>query len=114
MLYLKGFERTRTLGLHVEVFVLSQAYAQVLVQRFDSFIVSLGCKRLCSNHCPNYNRFDENAFIILLLYVDNMLVVGRIQKLKAQLARKFDLKVFRPTNKILGMQYHRDKKDRKV
>ena len=43
-----------------------------------------------------YKRFGDNDFIILLLYVDNMLVVGpnkdRIQELKAQLAREFDIK----------------------
>jgi len=47
-----------------------------------------------------------------------MLVVGpnkaQIQELKAQLAREFDMKDLGSANKILGMQIHRDRKDRKI
>nr|KYP42748.1 Retrovirus-related Pol polyprotein from transposon TNT 1-94 [Cajanus cajan] len=87
-------------------------------KRFDSFIISLGYNRLSSDHCTYYNRFDDNDFIILLLYVDDMLVVGpnkdQIQELKAQLAREFDMKDLGPANKILGMQIHRDRKNRRI
>ncbi|RDX95490.1 hypothetical protein CR513_21984, partial [Mucuna pruriens] len=87
-------------------------------KRFDSFIISLGYNRLSSDHCTYYNRFGNTDFVILLLYVDDMLVVGpnkdRIQELKAQLAREFDMKDLGPANKILGMQIHRDRKDRKI
>ena len=73
-------------------------------KRFDSFIISLEYNRLSSDHCTYYKRFEED-FIILLLYVDDMLVVGpnkdRIQELKAQLAREFDMKDLGPVNKIL-------------
>ena len=66
-------------------------------KRFDSFIISLGHNRLSSDHCTYYKRFEENdVFIIMLLYVDDMLVIGpnkdRVQELKAQLAREFDTK----------------------
>jgi hypothetical protein len=87
-------------------------------KRFDSFIISLDYNRLSSDHCTYYKRFEDNDFIILLLYVDDMLVVGpnkdRVQELKAQLAREFDMKDLGPANKILGMQIHRDRKDRKI
>jgi len=79
-------------------------------KRFDSFISSLGYYRLSSDHCTYYKRSGDSDFIILLLYVDDMLVVGpnkdQIQELKAQLAREFDMKDLGPTNKILGMQIH--------
>ena len=79
-------------------------------KRFDFFIVSLGYNRLNSDHCTYYNGFGNNYFIILLLYVDDMLVVGpnkdQVQELKAQLAREFDMKDLGPANKILGMQIH--------
>ena len=57
-------------------------------KRFDSFIISLGYNRLNSDHCLYYKMFDgDNNFIILLLYVDDMLVArpnkDRIQELKA-------------------------------
>ncbi|KAH9651797.1 Integrase catalytic domain-containing protein [Citrus sinensis] len=45
-------------------------------KRFDSFIMSLGYNRLSSDHCTYYKRFEDNDFIILLLYVDDMLVAG--------------------------------------
>ena len=49
----------------------------------------------------------------MLLYVNDMLVGGpnndRVQELKAQLDREFEMKDFRPINKILGMQIHLDK-----
>jgi len=61
-------------------------------KRFYSFIISLGYKKLSSHHCTYYNKFDENDFVVLLLYVDDMLVIcsnkAQIQKLKAQLARE--------------------------
>ncbi|KAH9800564.1 hypothetical protein KPL71_000708 [Citrus sinensis] len=43
-------------------------------KRFDSFIMSLGYNRLSSDHCAYYKRFEDNDFIILLLYVDDMLI----------------------------------------
>ncbi|KAH9647635.1 hypothetical protein KPL70_025262 [Citrus sinensis] len=73
---------------------------------------------LSSNHCAYYKRFEDNDFIILLLYVDDMLVAGlnkdRIQELKAQLAREFEMKDLGPANKILGMQIHRDRNNKKI
>ncbi|KAH9689148.1 Integrase catalytic domain-containing protein [Citrus sinensis] len=87
-------------------------------KRFDSFIMSLGYNRLNSDHCAYYKRFKDNDFIILLLYVDDMLVAGpnkdRVQELKAQLAREFEMKDLGPANKILGMQIHRDRNNRKI
>ncbi|KAH9735931.1 hypothetical protein KPL71_017911 [Citrus sinensis] len=85
---------------------------------FDSFIMSLGCNRLSSDHCAYYNRFKDNDFIILLLYVDDMLVASpnkdRIQELKAQLVMEFEMKDLEPANKILWMQIHRDRNNRKI
>ncbi|GKA25382.1 retrovirus-related pol polyprotein from transposon TNT 1-94 [Tanacetum coccineum] len=60
-------------------------------KRFDSFIRSLEYNRLHADPCAYFKRFGDNDFIILLLYVDDMLVAGpnkdRINKLKDQLAR---------------------------
>ena len=87
-------------------------------KRFDSFIMSLRYNRLSLDHCAYYKRFEENDFIILLLYVDDMLVAGanknRIQELKAQLAREFEMKDLGPTNKILGIQIHRDRNNKNL
>ena len=87
-------------------------------KRFDSFITSLGYNILSLDHCAYYKRFEVNDFIILLLYVDDMLVAGpnkdRIQELKAQLTRGFEMKDLGPVNKIVRMQIHRDRFNRKI
>ena len=87
-------------------------------KRFDSFIMSLGYNRPSSDHCAYYKRFEDNDFIMLLLYVDDMLVVGpnkdRVQELKAQLTKKFKMKDLGPANKILGMQIHRERINKKI
>ncbi|KAE8678570.1 hypothetical protein F3Y22_tig00111403pilonHSYRG00065 [Hibiscus syriacus] len=63
-------------------------------------------------------RSGDNDFVILLLYVDDMLVAGpnkdHIEELNAQLARKFEMKDLGSENKILGMQIHRDRSNRKI
>ncbi|GJZ97607.1 retrovirus-related pol polyprotein from transposon TNT 1-94 [Tanacetum coccineum] len=76
------------------------------------------CATLHADPCAYFKRFGNNDFVILLLYVDDMLVAGpnkdRISKLKAQLAREFKMKDLGPANKILGMQIHRDRVSRKI
>nr|GEV81204.1 retrovirus-related Pol polyprotein from transposon TNT 1-94 [Tanacetum cinerariifolium] len=87
-------------------------------KRFDSFIRSLEYNRLNADPHAYFKMFENNDFIILLLYVDDKLVAGpnkdRINKLKAQLAREFEMKDLGPANKILGMQIHRDRVIRKI
>ncbi|KAE8667838.1 hypothetical protein F3Y22_tig00112368pilonHSYRG00011 [Hibiscus syriacus] len=94
MLQPEGFEKKRKeeLGLQVEqISVRSKAGAE---------------------------RSGDNDFVILLLYVDDMLVAGpnkyHIEELKAQLAREFEMKDLGSANKILGMQIHRDRSNRKI
>lgn len=49
-------------------------------------------------------RYGEDDFVILLLYVDDMLVAGpnkdHLKELKAQLATEFEMKDLGPTNKF--------------
>nr|GEV43839.1 retrovirus-related Pol polyprotein from transposon TNT 1-94 [Tanacetum cinerariifolium] len=79
---------------------------------------SLEYNRLHADPCAYFKRFGNNDFIILRLYVDDMLVAGPnidcINKLKAQLAREFEMKHLGPANKILGMQIHRDRLSSKM
>ncbi|GJY89529.1 retrovirus-related pol polyprotein from transposon TNT 1-94 [Tanacetum coccineum] len=87
-------------------------------KRFDSFIRGLEYNRLHADPYAYFKRFGNDDFIILLLYVDDMLVAGpnkdHINKLKAQLAREFEMKGLGLANKILGMQIHRDRVSRKI
>ncbi|KAE8728811.1 hypothetical protein F3Y22_tig00004072pilonHSYRG00246 [Hibiscus syriacus] len=74
--------------------------------------------RLNANPCAYFKRSGDNDFGILLLYMDDMLVEGpnkdHIEELKAQLAREFEMNDLGSTNKILGMQIHRDRSNRKI
>ncbi|KAL4376081.1 hypothetical protein GQ457_02G039440 [Hibiscus cannabinus] len=74
--------------------------------------------RLNADPCAYFKRFGERDFVILLLYVDDMLVAGpnkdHIEELKARLAREFEMKDLGPENKILGMQIHQDRSNRKI
>ena len=46
-------------------------------KNFYSFMISQEYKRTFSDPCVYVRRFPDNKFIILLLYVDDMLIVGR-------------------------------------
>ncbi|KAL4277781.1 hypothetical protein GQ457_03G020650 [Hibiscus cannabinus] len=52
-----------------------------------------GYKKTTSDHCVFVKRFSDDDFIILMLYVDDMLIVGRntsiIDKLKQELSKSF-------------------------
>ncbi|GKB97018.1 retrovirus-related pol polyprotein from transposon TNT 1-94 [Tanacetum coccineum] len=117
----EGFKQKRkenlVCRLNKSLYDLKQA-PRCWYKRFDTFIRSLEYNRLHANPCAYFKRFRNNDFIILLLYVDDVLVAGpnkdRINKLKAQLAREFKMKDIGPTNKILGMEIHRDRVSRKI
>ncbi|GKD95409.1 retrovirus-related pol polyprotein from transposon TNT 1-94 [Tanacetum coccineum] len=121
MLQPEGFEQKRkenlVCRLNKYLYGLKQA-PRCWYKRFDSFIIGLGYNRLHTDPYAYFKRFGNNDFVILLLYVDDMLVAGpnkdRISKLKAQLAREFKMKDLGPANKILGMQIHRDRVSRKI
>ncbi|GKV05988.1 hypothetical protein SLEP1_g17933 [Rubroshorea leprosula] len=87
-------------------------------KRFDSFIVSLGFRRCEADHCAYFCDHNDGCFCILLLYVDEMIIVGNnhtyVSTLKAQLAGEFDMKELGTVNQILGMKVFRDRKDTKI
>ena len=71
-----------------------------------------------SNHCVFVKKFPGGKYIILLLYVDDMLIVGHdkndIQSLKRELSKSFAMKGLVPTKQILGMKIVRDRKNGKL
>ena len=86
--------------------------------KFDSFMLDHGFKRLESDHCVYIKMYDQEKYIILLIYVDDMLVVGKdkdmIDKLKKDLGNQFAMKDLGPTQQILGMRIMRDRKKKIV
>jgi len=83
--------------------------------KFDRFMVSSGYTRLQTD-CYCYLKHFENSYIILLLYVDDMLVPGSTMKdnvnLKAQSVREFSMKDLDPLKKMLGMRISRKRERR--
>ena len=63
-------------------------------------------------------KFIDDHVIYLVLYVDDMLLVGNdkeiIQDLKTQLSSKFDMKDLGASSYILGMEIKRDRTKRKL
>jgi ATP-binding cassette subfamily B (MDR/TAP) protein 1 len=63
-------------------------------------------------------RFPVDDYIILLLYVDDILIVGknvsRIARVKKELSKKFAMKDLGPAKCILGMRIERDRKSNKL
>ena len=87
-------------------------------KKFDSFMVNQGYKRTNADHCVYVKQFEDGNFIILLLYVDDMLIVGQdlnmINRLKVELSKTFDMKDLGPSKHILGMQITRDRESKKL
>ena len=103
--------------LRKSLYGLKQAPRQ-WYKKFDSFMKTHGYYKTSSDHCVFVKRFSEDDFIILLLYVDDMLIVGhdvsKIEKLKKDLSNTFAMKDLGPAKQILGMQIIRDRKNKKL
>ncbi|CAL1383495.1 unnamed protein product [Linum trigynum] len=103
--------------LRKSLYGLKQAPKQ-WYKKFDSFMVKNGYARTTSDHCVFVKYFAENDFIILLLYVDDMLIVGRnvgeIDRLKKELSKSFAMKDLGPAKQILGMRISRDRRNGKI
>ena len=66
--------------------------------------------------CVYFKQSDDSIY--LLLYVDDMLIAAKnkthVQKLKAQLKKKFDMKDLKKAKKIMGMEITRDRGSSKL
>jgi len=72
-----------------------------------------GFHRFKANHYVYIKRYDQGKYIILFLYVDDMLIVwhdkNKINMLKKYLDRKFAMKDLGLAKQILGMRIMRDR-----
>ncbi|RVX03365.1 Retrovirus-related Pol polyprotein from transposon TNT 1-94 [Vitis vinifera] len=63
-------------------------------------------------------KFSDEEFIILLLYVDDMMIaggdIGKINKLKKELSKSFEMKNLGFTSQILGIKISRDRTNEKL
>ena len=76
-------------------------------QKFDIYIRGLGFTRSKEDHCVYFKLIGDRV-IYLVLYVDDMLLIGNdkeiIQYLKKKLFFKFDMKDLGAVNYIFGME----------
>ncbi|RVW64114.1 Retrovirus-related Pol polyprotein from transposon TNT 1-94 [Vitis vinifera] len=89
--------------LRKSLYDLKQAPGQ-WYKKFDNFMHRIGFKKCEADHCCYVKSFD-NSYIILLLYVDDMLIAGsdieKINNLKKQLSKQFAMKDLGATKQIL-------------
>ena len=80
--------------------------------------MSHGYNRTTSDHCVFTRKFYDDDFIILLLYVDDMLINGhdssKIDRLKKELSKSFAMKDLGLTKQILCMKIPHDRKNRNL
>ena len=81
--------------------------------QFMSVMGDYGYAQIDSDHCVFVKVFGEDDYIILLLYVDDMLIVeknmDKIKKLKGQLAVLFTMKDMGHAKQIRGMKIVKDR-----
>jgi len=77
-----------------------------------------GYTKCHSDHCVYLKRQNDGSYIILLLYVDDMLVAGsnmqEINVFKRKLVNSFTMKDLGVAKQILGMRITRDRKNCKL
>jgi hypothetical protein len=87
-------------------------------KKFDSFMMSQNYTRSEYDHCVYFKKLNNGIFIILVLYVDDMILASKsimkINRLKAEMARMYDMKDLGATKQILGMEIFRDMRNGKL
>ncbi|KAE8721159.1 hypothetical protein F3Y22_tig00016637pilonHSYRG00027 [Hibiscus syriacus] len=87
-------------------------------KRFDSYMIKIGYKRCEYDFCVYVKSLDDDSFIFLLLYVDDMLIAAKnmddVIGLKTLLSQEFDMKDLGAAKKTLGMKICRDRDSRKL
>jgi hypothetical protein len=92
-------------------------YPRMWYQNFDTYILGLGFRRSKVDHYV-YFKLVGDHFIYVVLYVDDMLLIGNkqefIKEVRTQLSSKFDMKYLGVANFILGMEIKRDRENKKL
>ncbi|KAH9677320.1 CCHC-type domain-containing protein [Citrus sinensis] len=80
---------------------------------FDEFMITNGFMRCNYDCCVYFKLLEDDHYIYLLLYVDDMLIACKwreeIEKLKVMLNSEFDMKDLGTANKILGVEIKRNR-----
>jgi len=106
----KGFEvpvkENLVCKLHKSLYGLKQA-PRPWYKKFNEFMRNSRFSRCDMDHCCYVKKYT-NSYVILVVYVDEMLIarssMAEINKLKQQLAKTFEMKDLGPPKQILGMR----------
>jgi hypothetical protein len=86
-------------------------------KKMDTYMLGNGFTRRKEDHYV-YFKLVGDHLIYLILYVDDMLLIGNekeiIQEVKTKFSSKFDMKDLSAANFILGMEIKRDQVNRKL
>lgn len=81
-------------------------------KRFNDFVLLNGFSRNSYDHCVYFMKINEDCFVYLLIYVDDMLIVSKsmneFNKLKNILKTKSEMKDLGLAKRILGMDMIRN------
>lgn len=76
-------------------------------------MLRIGYRRCDYNCCVYLRSLNDNSFIFLLLYVDDILIVANhlhdVNELNTKLGKEFDMKDLGAAKNILGMEIHGDR-----
>ena len=99
--------------LHKSLYGLKQAPRQ-WYKKFNEFMSNSGFKRCDMDHYCYVKKYT-NSYVILVVYVDDMLIAGssmaEINRLKQQLLKNFEMKDLAPAKQILGMRILRNRSE---
>ena len=83
-------------------------------RRFDEFMADIQFHRSHYDNCVYFKFPSKVEFVILLLYVDDILIASnsksKVEKLKSKLSREFEMKDLGAAKRILGIEIKRDRK----
>ena len=86
--------------------------------KFLSFMMNHSYCKTTSNHCMFVKKFYDDNFIILLLYMGEILIVShdinKIDNLKRDLSKSFVIMNLEWVKQTLGMRISLDKKNHKI
>jgi len=80
-------------------------------KKFGYFMIKHNFSKTSVDQCVFIKRYINNYFIILLLYVNDILIVGhdkKITNMKKALSKSFTMKDLELANQILGINIIRD------
>jgi len=97
--------------LHKSLYGLKQALRQ-WYKKFNEFMSNSRFNRCDMDHCCYVKKYT-NSYVILAVYIDDMLIAGssmeEINRLKQQLAENFEMKDLGLAKQILGMRILRNR-----